>query len=155
MRILAAAVLTGYLLGASIKDIISKRISVAFLLTGIIPVLTCIGIKLYLTVNEGSVSEVIISHAIGLLIGGIFVLISCFTEGKIGKGDAAVFCICGAAIGYEKLLVAIISAFLLGALYAAAMLAMGRFTRKSRFAFIPFIMLGYLMSEVLTGGFMQ
>ena len=152
MKILRISILAGYLLAASVKDIISKRISLAFLITGIIPVFICTGIKLYEAVNDSVFLEVIISHAIGLMIGLLFILVSNFTWENLGKGDALMFCICGAAAGYEKTLITAVSAFMLGALYAAAMLAMGRFNRKSSFAFVPFIMLGYVMAEVLTGG---
>ena len=149
MKIIAAAVLAVYLLTASIKDIISKKISSVFLITGIIPVLICIGEELYESANENGFCGIVISHAAGLFIGLIFILISSLTEEKLGKGDALLFCICGAATGYEKVLIIILSAFLLGALYAAAMLATGRLNRKSSFAFAPFIMLGYIMAEVL------
>ncbi len=152
MKILEISILTGYLLIASVKDIISKRLSLVFLIAGIIPVVICIGTKVYMTESGNVVTEVFVPHAIGLLIGLLFVLISHLSGGNFGMGDALIFCICGAAVGYKMLLIAAVSAFLLGALYAVAMFAMGRFNRKSSFAFVPFIMLGYVMAEVLNRG---
>ena len=152
MKILATSILTGYLLIASVKDIINRRISRLYLTAGIIPVIACIWARLHMISQDSLIIGILISHAVGALIGGIFILVSHLTGEKLGKGDAMIFCICGAAAGYEILAVIIISAFMLGALYAVAMLAMGRFTKKSSFAFIPFILLGYLMAEILTGG---
>jgi prepilin signal peptidase PulO-like enzyme (type II secretory pathway) len=148
---ITVVVLTGYLLSAAIADILRKKIPVWLIVMGIFPVLLGIFMSLSGT-DPGEVPEVVISHGAGALIGASFIPVSLMTREKLGKGDALLFTVCGGAAGYEKLMILIMSAFLLGALYAAAMLAMGRLTRKSSFAFAPFILAGYVMTEVLMHG---
>ena len=155
--IAAEAVMALYLFGAAIFDMKSRKLPVWYLFMGIIPV------AVYITsgfLNTGfyvsapadaakEVAEALIPNIAGLGIGLIFVLISKAVNERIGMGDAVIFCICGAAAGYGDLMIIIISAFLLGSVYSVAMLATGKLTRKSSFAFVPFIFLGFIMTAVL------
>ena len=149
--ITAAVVLTAYLGLASMIDIAKKRLPVWVLAAGTVPAVIGTAASV-LNAPEGERIKVLISHALGMLIGLSFLIICLITREKLGKGDAIIFAVCGAAVGHEKLLTLILSAFLLSALYGVAMLAIGRMTRKSSFAFVPFILLGNIMTEVLMYG---
>ena len=140
-----------YLAAASIIDIIKKKLPLAYLAAGVIPVSVGICAELFIYENSGYM-DVIFSHGAGILVGAMFLLVSILTREKLGKADAILFCLCGGTAGYGKLMTIIMSAFLLGALYAVAMLAIGRMKRNSSFAFAPFIFAGYIMTEILLNG---
>ena len=145
---LVTIILICYFVPVAVTDAIKKKLPVILLAAGLIPVSAGI-LTGMLGPGEEGFKHVLLSNGIGMLFGAAFLIVSFATGEKLGKADAILFCICGGAVGYEKLVIIIISAFLLGALYAAAMLAMGRLTRKSSFAFAPFILLGCIMAEVL------
>ena len=148
MSILAQGTMIVYLLAASVTDIFRKKLSILFLLAGIIPagILT---ISEYFGNGNSDTVSFILSHVSGLAVGAVFLLISAVTKEGFGKADAVLLCICGAAAGVVSLISVILFSFLLGAVYSIAMLAMGRLTRKDKFAFVPFILLGYVMMLLL------
>ncbi|MBR4725710.1 MAG: prepilin peptidase [Lachnospiraceae bacterium] len=146
-----AIVLTGYLAIAAVIDIAKKKLPVVFLVLGVIPAGYGI-VSAVLCADTGDIRTVLLAHAIGTAIGLSFLIICLITRDKLGKADAILFTVCGATTGYETLITLIMSAFLLSAVYAVAMLAVGKMNRKSSFAFAPFIMLGYIMTEVLIHG---
>ena len=78
MSIPAVSVMALYLLAVSVKDIINKKISFVLLAAGMIPVITCITVRLCAEGNERRFSQIIFSHALGLVIGAIFILISSY-----------------------------------------------------------------------------
>ena len=151
VRILASVLLFCYLLASSVIDVARKNLSVCFLSAGMIPAAAGV-LSSVIGAENTEIMSIVISHIAGVLIGAGFILVSLITGEKLGKGDGLLFAVCGAAVGYEKLIILIMSAFLFGALYSVSMLAMGKLTGKSSFAFAPFIMIGYVMAEVLSGG---
>ncbi len=147
----AMAVLAAYLGIAAVIDLLKKKLPVYYLVLGVIPA-ACGMISAVTAADLGETGRILISHAIGAGIGLFFLIICAVTREKLGKADAILFTVCGAATGYEILITLIMFSFLLSAVYAVAMLAIGRMNRKSAFAFAPFILLGFIMTEVLARG---
>ena len=148
------AILAVYLAAAAIIDILHKKIKYRMLICGVIPVAASLIRLLTEHEDEKTVRYGLILMAAGLALGFVFLIIAVATGERLGKGDAVIFCICGATVGIESLIAVIMTAFLLSAVYSAAMLAAGRLRKHSRIAFIPFIFLGYAMSLIagLCGG---
>lgn len=141
-----------YLISASITDVLKKKLSRVFLLAGIIPVAVSGVVHGIYFPAGSSLSEILglySPYAAGLGLGALFIPVSLLTRGRIGMADAILFCISGAVSGYAPLMVIIILSFLFGSVYSIAMLAAGRFTGKSRFAFVPFILMGYLAAIII------
>ncbi len=143
---MAEAVLAVYLAIAAIVDILRRKLQYRLLLCGFVPVIVSV-LCLYFAGDEASLlSSGLVSRALGLAVGLIFFILSCVTKERIGKGDAVIFCICGATMGIGSLIPIIMMSFLLSAVYSVAMLATGKLGKKSRIAFVPFIFLGYAMA---------
>ena len=98
--ITAAVVLTAYLGLASMIDIAKKRLPVWVLAAGTVPAVIGTAASV-LNAPEGERIKVLISHALGMLIGLSFLIICLITREKLGKGDAIIFAVCGAAVGHE------------------------------------------------------
>ena len=147
----AMAVLAGYLGIAAVIDILKKELPVYYLVLGVFPA-ACGLLNAIMTADPGGTGQILFSHVTGAAIGFSFLIICVMTREKLGKADAILFAVCGAAAGYEILITLIMASFLLSAIYAVAMLAIGRMNRKSTFAFAPFILLGFIMTEVLAYG---
>jgi leader peptidase (prepilin peptidase)/N-methyltransferase len=84
---------------------------------------------------------------IGVLVGGgIFFLIIVASRGGMGGGDMKLGAMLGAFLGWKVLLVAVLSAVLLGGAAALVLLALGRKGRKDPVPFGPFLALGGLIA---------
>ena len=143
----AQAVLIIYLLLASFTDIIHKKLSLRFLAFGLFPII--LGAVAAILAPESGIKDGLLQCAGGAAIGALFIPLSIVSKNRIGLADAVIFTICGAVFGYGGIVTVILFSFLLGGLYAAASLAIGRMTRKSSFAFVPFIMLGSAMAMII------
>lgn len=86
-----------------------------------------------------SVAEIVMS-----VFPGIFILIFSKLFGQIGEGDGYVFIAIGLISGVRIVLLAMYISFLIGGIYAAYK----RFIKKEKaeygFAFVPFILIGYI-----------
>ena len=86
-----------------------------------------------------SVAEIVMS-----VFPGIFILIFSKLFGQIGEGDGYAFIAIGLISGVRIVLLAMYISFLIGGIYAAYK----RFIKKEKaeygFAFVPFILIGYI-----------
>lgn len=83
---------------------------------------------------------------IGIVVGGgIFFLIIVASRGGMGGGDMKLGAMLGAFLGWKVLLVAVLSAVLLGGGVAIVLLVLGRKGRKDPVPFGPFLALGGLI----------
>ena len=80
-----------------------------------------------------------------VLAGAPLLLIDLVLPGAFGGGDIKLSAVAGVLLGWRGGLLALGAGFLTGGLYGAVMLATGRFKRKDRFAFGPFICLGIIL----------
>lgn len=83
---------------------------------------------------------------VGILVGGaIFFMIIVASRGGMGGGDMKLGAMLGAFLGWKVLLVAVLSAVLLGGVVAIFLLVLGRKGRKDPVPFGPFLALGGLI----------
>lgn len=91
--------------------------------------------------GEGNVSLWIAS--IG--IGGFFYLVSIVTQGKIGKGDAFIFCMTGVGLGLWNNLILIYTSFLFAFVGAAYLLVIRRKEKHYAMPFAPYVFMAYVI----------
>lgn len=83
-----------------------------------------------------------------LILGGFYAVLRAISRGGIGGGDVKLAALIGLVLGWhggEALLVGAASAFVLGALYALALMAMRRAERSTRIAFGPWMIIGAVL----------
>lgn len=84
------------------------------------------------------------SGVLSALIGSLFFfLLSALSREKwMGLGDAYVVFWIGLVLGWPDMLVALLTAFTVGALWGVLMIALGKSSLKSQVPFAPFLLLG-------------
>lgn len=94
-------------------------------------------------------STSLMSALIGMLIlGGFYVVLRASSRGGIGGGDVKLAAVIGLLLGWhgwQALAVGAASAFVLGALYALALMALRRANRSTRIAFGPWMIIGAVL----------
>lgn len=131
--ILAACLLTIY----SYYDLKERRIPIKGLLAGLILSIGCIinqqhkEIGYYLIMN--SLPAVFIS------------LLAFLSRDQIGYGDGAVLLILGICIGMTETVAVLFIAFFLCSVWGMIHIALKRGNLKSKYAFVPFLCIGFLM----------
>ena len=124
-----------YLLLVAVTDWYKKQIHVAFFVIGIIPILlSC------LQMDNISLTE----RILGTVSGFVMLLVSVVTGEKLGKGDAILLIITGAAMGLYRNISMLAAALVMIFAYSLVLLIRGRFSKNSKVAFVPFLFLGYL-----------
>lgn len=73
---------------------------------------------------------------------GLFYLVYCFSRGGMGGGDVRLAGMLGLALGWRKLLLALLVAFVAGAVVSVLLLLLKRVTRKDPMPFGPFLAAG-------------
>ena len=85
----------------------------------------------------------------GAVLGGAFLLLCLLTPGGLGLGDAKLAAVLGLMLGWFgwlEVLAGVLGAFLLGGLFAIALLVARRATRRSAVAFGPWLVAGAVLS---------
>lgn len=88
----------------------------------------------------------------GLALGGFYALMHLGSKQGMGGGDVKLAAVIGVALawhGWWTLLLGAATAFVLGALYAIALMALRRAQRTTRIAFGPWMILGAALAIVL------
>ncbi|MDR3583029.1 MAG: prepilin peptidase [Candidatus Pacebacteria bacterium] len=67
-------------------------------------------------------------------------------EKWMGMGDAWLVLLLGLILGWPRILLALFLAFLIGSIYGIMLIAVGKYTLKSRVPFAPFLVLGTLIA---------
>jgi leader peptidase (prepilin peptidase) / N-methyltransferase len=85
------------------------------------------------------------------IVGAVFgfcllLLIAIISKGGMGGGDIKLFFVIGLALGFQLTLLTFMLATFLGALYGIVGIILGKFKKKNKIAFGPFIALGALLS---------
>lgn len=86
----------------------------------------------------------------GAVVGLLFLAIGKVTGEALGYGDGVLIGILGIYLGIWDLLGLLATTFFLTALFAAAVLVISKFKRKSAFPFVPFLGAAYVI--VLAAG---
>lgn len=125
-----------YLLVLAVIDIKTRRLPTWVLGVGALAALA------YQAVWGG---RTIVIWGSGAAVGLLFLGIGKVTGEALGYGDGILIGILGIFLGVWDLLGLLVMAFFLSALYAAAMLAVCKFRKKSTFPFVPFLGMAYVI----------
>lgn len=82
----------------------------------------------------------------GLLCFAVMLLVALAGGGRMGMGDVKMGALCGAAVGIGAVLPTLVLTFILGGLFAAAMLISRRRSRTDSVAFTPFLGIAVLLT---------
>lgn len=86
-----------------------------------------------------------------LILGGFYTVMRAASRGGIGGGDVKLAAVIGLVLGWhgwQALAIGAASAFVLGALYALALMALRRANRSTRIAFGPWMIIGAVLGVV-------
>ena len=124
----------------SISDIRRKSVSLLYLLiaaAGVIPI----------ALWERNVP--LPARIMGILLGAVFFLVSFLTREAVGRGDAAMIGICGAAMGFSATVMMLCIGLVFSSIVSLALLCFRKAGRKTRIPFYPFLALGELSAAFL------
>lgn len=133
---IASYILLGTLGVHSIEDIRRKNITLPITLFSAI-----LGIVLHLFYQN----ESIYSMLAGMFSGGLIVLVSIVSQGKIGIGDGIVFMLTGLYLGVWKNLFLMFVSFSLAGIWALCQMICKSEHRQDRIPFIPFLFMGCML----------
>lgn len=88
----------------------------------------------------------------GGAVGLVFLVVGKITREALGYGDGVLIGILGIYLGIWDLLCLLLTAFFLAALYAAGLLTVRKFRKKTAFPFVPFLGMAYIFMLVAGGG---
>ena len=128
------------LLGLAVVDIFRKRIS---LVMAVLLIVTAIGVVIF----THSFDVVLTLGGAG--VGLVFILVSKVTKEGIGYGDSLLILALGINLGFWKVMVLIMIAFFLSALFAVFVAIIRKKGRKATFPFVPFIAFSYVVMMFL------
>ncbi len=86
---------------------------------------------------------------IGTFPGIVCLTLSALTKEAIGYGDSVLILLCGFSLGLGECLSALLLAFCCSGIFAVVLLAAKKGTRKSRIAFVPFLLIGTVLTGLL------
>lgn len=131
--------ITGMTIWGSISDIRAKSVSILFLViagAGVIPI----------AIWERNVP--LSARLFGIALGGVFLLIGFMTKEAVGKGDAAMIGICGAALGLSSAVMILCVGLMFSSIVSLLLLCLKKAGRKSRIPFFPFLAMGELTTAL-------
>lgn len=135
MREIAETAMLVFLIVGAALDIRVKQVPVGYLLVG-----TC-AVILYQAV-EGRQSWYL--WILGMATGVVFLLFSKCSKESIGYGDSWMILNLGIFMGLWKILAVLGTAFLCSTVVAVTGMIAGKWDRKTRIPFYPFLVAGYL-----------
>lgn len=122
-------------------DLLYMEIPDRFSLTAIV-----IAILISLTIKTPAISDALWGGAIGL---GFFLAQFLISQGRwIGGGDLRLGALIGLSLGIKGTLVALFSAYMLGAIYASFLLISGKAAKNHQLPFGPFLIAGFAISLI-------
>lgn len=103
-----------------------------------------ISIVFFLITQQMQWTGMLLGMGIPLLFFGLLYFGS---QGRwIGGGDLRIGALMGSLLGWPLIILGLFLGYLTGAIYSAGGLLLGKFTRKSRIPFVPFLLLGTYLS---------
>lgn len=134
---LLTALLVISLIWFSVEDIRNRRLTLNY-------IMGFAGIGLALQIYYRNISAM--SLIGGIAIGGVVLMLSIATQGKIGLGDAAILGVTGVYLGFQRNMELIILAFFLAGLWSLVLLARKK-NRHYEMPFVPFLLISLLLME--------
>ena len=135
MREAANGVVTGILIFIAYQDWKTRRISVGLL--SVLSILVCIFQGFVIQENIWSVLA-------GMLIGGIFLIVSACTKEAVGYGDSWLITALGFYLGGTKILEVMLAAGMGASLFSVWKLLQKGWSKKIAIPFAPFIVAAYV-----------
>ncbi len=89
---------------------------------------------------------------LGIFIGTIAFIVSIVTKEKLGRGDAWIILLIGAAEGGMFLLPVLVWTFIFFNIYAISGMSLKFFSLKSKLPLVPFAVIANILVAFLTGG---
>lgn len=126
-------------------DVRTHRLPNRIVLPTLVSVLVLVGLDALVTAQSAS----LVGATIGMLVlGGFYAVLRATSGGGIGGGDVKLAAVIGLVLGWhgwQALAVGAASAFVLGALYALALMLTRRANRSTRIAFGPWMIIGAVL----------
>ncbi|GAB3633773.1 hypothetical protein GCM10027421_31260 [Microbacterium shaanxiense] len=126
-------------------DARTHRLPNRIVLPTLAALLALVGVDALVTGRSGP----LIGAVIGMLVlGGVYAVLRGASRGGIGGGDVKLAALIGLMLGWhgwQALAVGAASAFVLGAFYALALMALRRADRSTRIAFGPWMIIGAVL----------
>ena len=88
----------------------------------------------------------------GILPGIFFLAAGLARRGAVGSGDGFVIAVCGLFLGIWGNIQLLLIALFLSALYSMVLIVVKKVKRSHTIAFIPFLLLGYVIMLTFAGG---
>lgn len=104
-------------------------------------------------VLAGDLERMLRSLLGGLALGGFYALMRLMSRQGIGGGDVKLAAVIGVVLGWHgwtTLLIGALAAFMLGAVYALALMALRRADRNTRIAFGPWMIVGAILAIAIS-----
>ena len=130
---------TVLLAGLSVMALIDWKKQKIYLLMVI--VIGCVGLGIHIFLMDMTIADIFF----GVLLGVIMLLLGYFTEEHIGYGDGFTFIMTGIYLGGRKNLTLLVISSVLAGFYALILLIIRKKNRQDRIAYIPFVLLGYII----------
>jgi leader peptidase (prepilin peptidase)/N-methyltransferase len=102
--------------------------------------------------KEGGIILIMEDWMAGMIPGVFCMVISLLSHQALGYGDSILITLCGLSIGLSDCLSILFTAFFCAGIVGLQMLVMRRKSRKYELPFVPFLLLGMLLSGVLFQG---
>lgn len=132
----------------SITDIRVKKIPNA--VTLLLLILRCVFMLYGLLVEHDDVKKVVLGSLVGMLFGAGFIFVCMLlSRGGIGAGDLKLFAVLGLYFGLSGLMMIMIGALFLSAIWAIGMLITRKAKMKSTLPMGPFILSGVTLFYIL------
>ncbi|MCI0398324.1 MAG: A24 family peptidase [Chloroflexi bacterium] len=105
---------------------------------------TAVALAASLIVSDNSLLSALVGAAFGLVFFYLAFLIGqkLFGSGALGFGDVTLAMTLGAMLGFHRIIFALVLGILLGGLWGLFALASGRISRRTHFAYGPFLAVG-------------
>lgn len=140
------------LLCSSIQDVKTRKLSNRGLIVGGIAVVILLLTEWLCSGWIAGVSAAIRSvpweRLMGALPGLGLLVLSYGMRGQIGRGDAYLMCISGAALGVKQGMALLFYALLLAGSISLVLLVLRKVKKDTKIPFVPFLLGGYLLSLI-------
>lgn len=122
---------------SSMEDIRYRKIHIKKIIISILIMILFLGLRKDISFAEGIA---------GVVPGTVLLLISKVTRGQIGEGDGMMLMTVGLGLGLLKSLQIMFFSLFLAAAYAVFLIIRYKKNRKQTFAFLPFLLLAFLLT---------
>ncbi len=135
VRIIIEGVIVLYLIIMGVIDVQKKEIP-------LLPGAICFGVSVTVLLVAGCG---IIGIMGGVMVGAMLYAISWVSHGGIGQGDALVYAITGASLGFFKNCEVLLISLVMAAIVGGTLMIVKHVGRKYKLPFVPFTLVAYGM----------